>query len=73
LDLQFFAGEKTEKATPKKRRDVRKKGQVVKSQDINTAFVVIAVFSVLMISGSAILKQMAELFEHTYSFISAKN
>jgi len=67
LDLQFFAGEKTEKATPKKRRDVRKKGQVVKSQDINTAFVVIAVFSVLMISGSAILKQMAELFKHTYS------
>lgn len=25
LDLQFFAGEKTEKATPKKRQDERKK------------------------------------------------
>lgn len=25
LDLQFFAQEKTEKATPKKRRDSRKK------------------------------------------------
>ena len=31
LDLQFFAGEKTEKATPKKRQDSRKKGQVLKS------------------------------------------
>jgi flagellar biosynthesis protein FlhB len=36
-DLQQFAEEKTEKATPKKRREARKKGQVVKSQEINTA------------------------------------
>lgn len=27
VDLQFFAGEKTEKATPKKRKDTRKKGK----------------------------------------------
>ena len=47
LDLQFFAGEKTEKATPKKRQDSRKKGQVAKSQDINTAINLIAVFAVL--------------------------
>ena len=45
LDLQFFAGEKTEKATPKKRQDSRKKGQVAKSQDINTAINLIAVFA----------------------------
>jgi flagellar biosynthetic protein FlhB len=36
-NLQQFAGEKTEKATPKKRQEARKKGQVVKSQEINTA------------------------------------
>ncbi len=36
LDLQFFAGEKTEKATPKKRQDSRKKGQVLKSQDVTS-------------------------------------
>ena len=52
LDLQFFAGEKTEKATPKKRQDSRKKGQVAKSQDINTAVNLIAVFAVLAIMGS---------------------
>lgn len=27
LDLQFFSGEKTEKATPKKRQDARKKAK----------------------------------------------
>ena len=42
LDLQFFAGEKTEKATPKKRNDARKKGQVAKSQDVNTAIGIIS-------------------------------
>lgn len=31
-------GEKTEKATPKKMRDARKKGQVAKSQDLPAAF-----------------------------------
>ena len=38
LDLQFFAGEKTEKATPRKKQDARKKGQVAKSADVNTIF-----------------------------------
>ncbi len=31
-----MAGDKTEKASPKKRRDERKKGNVFKSQDIVT-------------------------------------
>lgn len=44
LNLQFFAGEKTEKATPKKRLDSRKKGQVLKSQDVTSAIVLLTVF-----------------------------
>ncbi|MFJ7747061.1 flagellar biosynthesis protein FlhB [Peribacillus sp. NPDC097295] len=51
LDLQFFAGEKTEKATPKKRQDSKKKGQVAKSQDVNTSVNLITVFSVLLMMG----------------------
>lgn len=35
-------GEKTEKATPKKLRDARKKGQVAKSQDLPAAFTFMA-------------------------------
>jgi flagellar biosynthesis protein FlhB len=52
LDLQFFAGEKTEKATPRKRQEVREKGQVAKSADINTAVVMLVVFLVLYFSGT---------------------
>ncbi|KIL47733.1 flagellar biosynthesis protein FlhB [Jeotgalibacillus campisalis] len=51
LDLQFFAGEKTEKASPKKRLDSRKKGQVAKSQDVTTAIMLLGVFLFLYFAG----------------------
>lgn len=66
LNLQFFAGEKTEKATPKKRQDSRKKGQVAKSQDVNTAIVLLAVFLVLMFGGKFFYESLLNLFRHSY-------
>ena len=48
VDLQFFAGEKTEKATPKKRQDARKKGQVLKSQDVTAAVLLLLTFFFLL-------------------------
>lgn len=43
--------EKTEKATPKKLRDARKKGQVAKSQDLPSAFTfIISIWAVLALS-----------------------
>lgn len=46
-------GEKTEKATPKKLKDARKKGQVAKSQDFPSVFTFVAsVALVLGLSGS---------------------
>lgn len=51
FDLQLFAegdgGEKTEQATPRRREDARKKGQVFKSTDLNSA-VILIVGSVLL-------------------------
>lgn len=44
-------GEKTEKATPKKLRDAKKKGQVAKSQDLPSAFTFI--ISVWVVLGMA--------------------
>ena len=37
-----MAGEKTEKATPKKRKEAREKGQVARSTDLQGAVVLIA-------------------------------
>jgi flagellar biosynthesis protein FlhB len=66
LDLQMFAGEKTERATPKKRQDVRKKGQTAKSQDINTAVVLLAVFLFLMIFGNYLGTGILALFKNSF-------
>jgi len=42
-------GEKTEKATPKKRRDAREKGQVRQSTEVNTTFCCLIMFGTLYI------------------------
>lgn len=66
LNLQYFAGEKTEKATPKKRQDTRKKGQVAKSQDVNTAIGLSAVFLFLLFASSSLIKGILSILEHSF-------
>jgi flagellar biosynthesis protein FlhB len=66
VDLQFFSGEKTEKATPKKRQEARKKGQSAKSQDINTAVVLLAVFLFMLFAGSYLKKGTFALFKNSF-------
>jgi len=46
---QGGGGEKTEKATPKKRKDARKKGQVRQSPEVNTTFCALMMFGLLFI------------------------
>ncbi len=67
LDLQFFAGEKTEKATPKKREDSRKKGQVLKSQDVTSAIVLLSVFLFLFFAAGFIRDRFFLFFSHTFT------
>lgn len=63
LDIQFFSGEKTEKATPRKRQESRKKGQVLKSQDLNTAVMLLFGFGFLKIYGPTIISESKNLFQ----------
>ncbi|MGJ9458874.1 flagellar biosynthesis protein FlhB [Oceanobacillus sp. CF4.6] len=67
LDLQFFAGEKTEKATPKKRLDERKKGKVAKSQDINTAILLLFCFIGLFVFGGYMLEHMTGFYQKSFT------
>ncbi|KPN93134.1 flagellar biosynthesis protein FlhB [Lysinibacillus sp. ZYM-1] len=66
LDIQFFSGEKTEKATPKKRQDARKKGQVVKSQDITSAIVMLMVFIFLFFFAGSLRDELLSFFRQTF-------
>ncbi|HHY60123.1 MAG TPA: flagellar biosynthesis protein FlhB [Clostridia bacterium] len=56
LNLQLFAEEKTEEATPHRRQEVRKKGQVAKSADLNAALVLLAAVVVLFAFRSYFLR-----------------
>lgn len=67
LDLQYFAGEKTEKATPKKREDERKKGKVAKSQDVNTALILFFAFILLAVMGSFMKDHMLKLYVDAFT------
>ncbi|WP_066151101.1 flagellar biosynthesis protein FlhB [Halalkalibacter krulwichiae] len=66
INLQFFAEEKTEKATPKKRQDTRKKGQVAKSTDVNTAIILLFVFLFLWLFGGLLGETLINLLTHTF-------
>jgi len=52
--------DKTEKATPKRRTDARKKGQIAKSTDLNGAVVLIAALGSLAVFGPHIASGLAD-------------
>jgi flagellar biosynthetic protein FlhB len=66
VNLQLFAQEKTEPATPKKKADERKKGQVAKSQEIPGAFILFFSFLFLFMFGGYFQDRIYRLF--TVSF-----
>jgi len=61
LNIQFFAHEKTEKATPRKRREARRKGQVARSQEIASAFILLFVFVGFALFGASFLERLMRL------------
>ncbi len=65
INLQLFTEEKTEKASPKKKQDSRKKGQVMQSKEINTAVALMASVLALKYSGGFMFRTMTEA---TYFF-----
>ena len=66
LDLQLFSGEKTEKATPQKRRDARKKGQVAKSPEVSSALTLLLSFGFFMIAGKSFIEGCLNIYRHSF-------
>ncbi len=66
IDLQFFSGEKTEKATPRRKQDARKKGQVAKSSDLSPAFTLTAVFLAFLLTGSWMLDTFLRILRESF-------
>ena len=67
FDLQRFAGEKTEEPTAKKRADARKKGQVARSQELNSAFVLLVGFFGLKLLWDSIYGTIATYTTYVFT------
>lgn len=66
MNLQMFAGERTEPATPKKRQDVRKKGQVFQSREITSAMIIVIGFLMIYFTTSNIMGEFINLFKYLF-------
>lgn len=66
-------GEKTEKATPKKLRDARKKGQIAKSQDLPSAFTFIASIWILLALSNYLFNKVGGFIVSAFSMVSMEN
>ncbi|WP_424765778.1 flagellar biosynthesis protein FlhB [Paenibacillus sp. sgz302251] len=66
LDLQLFSQEKTEQATPKKKDDARKKGQIAKSPDLPGALILTFVFMSFMMLGSFYKERIMMMFDNLF-------
>lgn len=70
VNLQLFAGEKTEKPTPKKLEDARKEGQVAKSMEINSAVILLVTLIFLRVFMDDMVKSMQAIFITFFQFDS---
>lgn len=68
MNLQLFAGEKTEPATPRRREEARKKGQVAKSGEVGIAIMILVGFISIDLLGPLMwgrIQSMMRLFLQT--------
>ena len=74
MSLTFFnnqgPGEKTEPATPKKRRKAREEGQVAQSQEIGTAFLLIAAFLALRFFAPMMLTRITSILHVNFTSLN---
>lgn len=64
--------DKTETATPKRREDARKKGNVAKSMELNSALVLVVSLLVLRIAGPYMLQSMVGILRDTFSSLHTR-
>lgn len=68
INLQLFTGEKTENATPKRKKESREKGQVLQSKEINSALILLFTFLALQLAGKYIYNSLALYIVNIYTY-----
>jgi len=73
FDLQLFAGEKTEEATDKRKREALEKGNVAKSQDMASVAVLFIGLMLLNSFGADLYNDIGLYMKHIYSNTLTEN
>lgn len=68
INLQLFAGEKTEKATPRRKQEARKKGQVVKSNEVITVLLLTLTLLVIRFWLPYMMEDFRNFFAHVFTY-----
>jgi flagellar biosynthetic protein FlhB len=69
INLQLFASEeKTEKPTPKKRKEAREKGQVVQSREVNSALILLFAIIGLKIFGGYMYNNLINFTKSMFTY-----
>jgi len=61
------SGEKTEEPTAKKLTDARKKGQIARSKDLGTMFVLVGSAFAMMLMGNSLVGALSEMMKRLFS------
>lgn len=73
FDLQRFdSAEKTEEPTQRKKEESRKKGQVAKSAELSSVFVILAAFVALKTSGSYMYGKLAGYMRYIFGELNVR-
>ncbi|MHC1682507.1 MAG: fused FliR family export protein/FlhB family type III secretion system protein [Clostridiaceae bacterium] len=67
--LFIFSDDKTEEATPKKKEEAKKKGQIARSKEVSLAFTLLASAIVIMAFGDYVIELLKSIM---YFFLSEK-
>jgi flagellar biosynthetic protein FlhB len=71
FDIQFFAEERTEPATPRKKQKSREEGQMAKSQDLSAAVVIISGLLGVYFLGVIVWRRLILMFGYISSHLSS--
>ncbi len=73
FDLQRFdSAEKTEEPTQRKQEESRKKGQVAKSAELSSVFVILAAFLALKTAGPHLYEKLIGYMRHIFNGLSVR-
>src|SRR3990172_12247178 len=64
-----MAGERSEQPTQRRREDARKRGQVPRSREVDSALTIVAAFFVMRMAGGAMWRSLSSLMTDSFAHL----